>query len=167
MLVAWDHEGQAAVRVATGEEDGVDVDYQDTFIAVAPDCPVSQGTAPPRHPSRVSVAAEQYRLVSENPYRYTSADVLFEVHADREGIPDEERPAARAAFFATPRACLRASPLGKKYGWGIHCDEQGRVAVFGVESADYRALAEGGRGVRVLPALRSSRAAPSSAPQGT
>jgi len=133
------------------------VDYVSTFIQVAEDCPVDRGTVPPRHPDKPSVAAEQYRLITAAPYALTSEDVLFAVHADRAGIPAGEREAARHAYFAAPRACLRAAPLGKKYGWGVHCDEQGRLALYGVETPEYAALATD-PGVTALRAMRSARA---------
>lgn len=134
------------------------VNYQQTFITVAQDCPVDRGTAPPHNPERPSVAAEQHRLISTRAYRLTSEDVLFEVHADRQDIAAADRAGARAAYFAVPRACLRASPLGKRYGWGIHCDEEGRLALYGVESAEYAALIAD-PAVSVIGAMRSSRAA--------
>jgi hypothetical protein len=63
---------------------------------------------------------------------------------------------ARNEFFARPQACLRASPLPKKYGWGFVFDAEGRVALCAMESAEYRRLL-GDTGVRVLKALRSAR----------
>lgn len=39
------------------------------------------------------------------------------------------------------QACLRASPLVKQFGWGLHHDEAGRVAAYGVETEEYRKLA--------------------------
>jgi len=66
-----------------------------------------------------------------------------------------------ATFYATPRACLRSSDLGKRYGWGIHADADGRLAVYAVGSAEYGALAAGtapdGSPVTVKAAMRSSR----------
>lgn len=53
-------------------------------------------------------------------------------------------------------ACLRASDLGKKYGWGIHYNEDGRVAVYGRETDAYQAFADAGE-LKVLKAMRSSR----------
>jgi len=41
------------------------------------------------------------------PYHYTSADVIFAVYADRAGIPEPDRAAARAEFYARPQPCLR------------------------------------------------------------
>ena len=138
------------------------VDYVDTFIAVAEDCPAEAGTAPPAT-AKPSVAALSHALLAGRPYELTSADVLFTVYADRNGIPESERPAARRAFFARDQACLRASPLGKRYGWGLHADAEGRLALIGRETPEYAEFAAGrvpgeGAPVRVLRAMRSSRA---------
>ena len=140
------------------------VDYADTFIAVAEDCPADRGTVPPPGRGGPSVAARTYELIAGAPYRYTSGDVLFTVHADRAGIPAADRPAARDAFYARPQACLRSSPLGKRYGWGIHADGQGRIALIGVGTPEYGEFAEGrrmgasGDPVRVVRAMRTARA---------
>lgn len=136
--------------------------YLNTFIAVAPDSEVVHGTAP-RETASPSVALRTFRLIHEHPYRYTSDDVIFTVYADRNGIPAAKRGAAREEFFAKPQACLRASDLGKKYGWGIHADGEGRVALHGVETDAYRdfvsgkALGSDGKPVTVKHAMRSRR----------
>ena len=134
--------------------------YVDTFIAVAPDCDVAGGTAPPER-ATPSVAELTYRMIARSPYRFTSDDVIFGVWAERRGIPEAERPAARHVFFAKARPCLRASYLGKRYGWGVHSDAEGRVALFGVESTEYEELASGraadGSAVTVTQAMRSRR----------
>ena len=136
--------------------------YFDTLIAIADDCRATRGLVPPET-ANPSIAFRTWQLISENPYRYTSDEVIFAVHADRHGIADAERPAAREQFFSKGRPCLRASDLGKKYGWGIHSDEQGRVALYGVGSPEYRALVAGerldggGTGTTVTKAMRSKR----------
>ena len=113
--------------------------YSDTFIAVAADCPAARGQTPAKPGT---IAALQLELLQANPYALTSDDLLFEVHARRTGIDDSDRAAARAAYFARPQACLRASPLVKAHGWGLHHDAGGRVAAFGVETDAYRELAQ-------------------------
>ena len=111
---------------------------QDRFIAVAPDCPASQAEIPAKPES---VAGLQYAMLHDQPYRLTSDDLLFAVHARRHGIVDATASmAAREAFFARSQACLRTSPLPKQYGWGIHYDAEGRVAIYGVETGAYRDL---------------------------
>ncbi len=147
--------------------DGLEsVDYVETFIAAAEDCPVEAGMEPPRQLGRPSIAARTYEMIAAQPYRFTSADVLFGVFADRMGIAAGQRAAARAAFFARSQACLRASDLGRRYGWGLHADAAGRVALYGRESPEYAALlagerpqgAEGAGPVRVVRAMRRARA---------
>lgn len=114
--------------------------YHDTFISVAEDCRATIGTVPPEG-ARPSVARLTWEILTEvPPYSLTSDDVLFAVHAERQQIPEAEQPAAREAFLARPQACLRASPLTKTYGWGLHFDAEGRIGLYGVESDEYRDL---------------------------
>ena len=140
------------------------VDYLDTFIAVAEDCPADAGIVPPPGRGGPSVAARTHELIAAAPYRLTSGDVLFTVHADRSGIPEPERPAARREFYSRSQACLRSSPLGKRYGWGIHADGAGRLALVARESPEYADFVEGrrttstGQPVRVVRAMRNARA---------
>lgn len=139
--------------------------YADTFIAVAPDSAAARG-AVPRETDNPTIASRQYRMIAESPYRYTSDDVIFTVYADRSAIPARDRPAARKAFFAKGQACLRCSDLAKKYGWGIHSDAEGRVALIGVETEEYEAFVAGqrrgsdGEPVKVTAAMRSKRGRP-------
>jgi hypothetical protein len=131
--------------------------YTNTFIHVADDCPVASAEQPPIIGKAPTVAALQYALIAEHPYELTSDDVLFEVHATRQGIPDADRAAAREAFFATSQACLRSSPLAKRYGWGIHHDSESKIALVPLGTDDYTKLAAKPE-VRQTRALRSKRA---------
>ena len=131
--------------------------YAETLIEVAEDCPVTVAVAPPVRDGKKSVANLQYDLISQAPYRYTSDDVIFAVHAERAGIPDENQAPERERFFAKGQPCLRSSPLPKRYGWGIHNDAEGRVALVPVESDEYRRLAADPN-TRHLRAMRSKRA---------
>ncbi|MEV7632195.1 DUF6157 family protein [Microbacterium sp. NPDC089318] len=128
--------------------------YTSTFIEVSEDCPAEYGVEPPIA-ENLSIAALHYRLLSEEPYTRTSDDVLFETHALRKGI-DLADADARAEFFSKGQACLRASPLSKRYGWGTHHDEQGRVAMFPRDSEEYAALAAD-PSIEHTRAMRSSR----------
>lgn len=128
--------------------------YRNAFIAVSADCPAAQGKRPVKDGS---VAGLQHALLRESPYTFTSDDLLFEVHARRTGVEAGDRPQAREAFFAKPQACLRASPLVKQHGWGLHHDGEGRVAAYGVETDEYRALLSS-PDVTVVPGMRNRRA---------
>lgn len=130
--------------------------YANTLIEVAEDCPVTRGETPPAG-AKPTVAALQYELIAAHPYRYTSDDVVFEVYAIRNAIPDDANLGEREAFFAKDQPCLRSSPLCKRYGWGIHHDQDGRVALVSVGSSEYDALA-GDVSLRHVRAMRSRRA---------
>ncbi|HQU73818.1 MAG: hypothetical protein KDI06_18475 [Calditrichaeota bacterium] len=130
--------------------------YFNTFIEVAEDCPALKGQVPPEKGEQKSVANLQYEMVAENPYVYTSDDVLFTIHARRKEIPEDEWAEAREIFFSRGQACFRASPLPKRYGWGVHSDKSGKIAIYGVESDTYRALVAD-NAVAKTRAMRSKR----------
>lgn len=129
--------------------------YTNTFIDVADDCKAADGVVPPQKQAP-TVARLQYDLIAGHPYRYTSDDVLFAVHAERNHIDPEELEARRAEFFSKGQACLRASPLGKTYGWGIHHDGEGRVAIYPRGSDEYKRLRADGS-LKQLKAMRSAK----------
>jgi hypothetical protein len=130
--------------------------YLDTFIDVADDCAAPAAQEPPVKDTP-TVAQLHYALIAERPYALTSDDVVFETHVRRAGIADEDRAAAREAFFSKGQPCLRSSPLGKRYGWGIHSDAEGRVALYPRESDDYARLSAD-PGIAHTRAMRSRRA---------
>jgi len=127
--------------------------YTDAFIAVSPDCPAKRGEAPA---GEGTIAGLQYELLRNRPYELTSDELLFEIHRRRKAIPEDELAEAREAFFAEPKACLRCSPLAKRFGWGLHHDARSRVAIYPVESEDYRRLS-GQAGLQVVSAMRNRR----------
>lgn len=124
----------------------------DMLTRVSSDCARMEGTVPTR---AGTVAALQYELISRAPYGLTSDDILWTVERLRRGIQDT--PEARADFFSRPRACLRASPLVKSFGWGLHHDSQSRVALVGRESERYREL-DADPAVAKANGMRSKRA---------
>jgi hypothetical protein len=140
-----------------------DLNYLDTLIAVADDCPVTSGVVPTTRGGKKTVALLQYEMLAGRPHVLTQEDVVFESWRARQELPDDQSDADRALlrrdFFAKPQACLRSSPLPKKYGWGLLCDREGRVALCPMESPEYQRLAGGAdSGVTILKALRSRRA---------
>ncbi len=134
----------------------------DTFVLAAPDCPMSCGAVPVPRGVAPTVAVLQHELLSARPYTLTLEDLMFAVHVRREGLSKADakpRAAAiRAVLFGKPYPCMRASPLPKKYGWGVHHDASGRIALYGAETPEYRRLALGAGGVEVVAAMRSKRA---------
>lgn len=130
--------------------------YTDTFIRVARDCPVQEAQVPPAGKAQATVAQLQHELLVDAPYTMTSDDLLFEVQAIRQDIAQEARTEARQRFFAKPQACLRSSPLTKRYGWGLHSDAQCRVALVPLGSEEYLKASEDTT-LRQIEALRSKR----------
>ena len=95
-------------------------------------------------------------MVYENPYQYTSDDVLFGVFAIRKNFTPTELDEQRVIYFSKGQPCFRASPLTKTYGWGIHSNAEGKVAMFAAESHEYQKLASD-ESIKQLKAMRSSR----------
>jgi hypothetical protein len=130
--------------------------YTNTIITIAPDSSATSAVIPPLKESNPSIAWRTWLMIAQHPYEYTSDDVIFGVYADRNAIALDERPSARANFYSRGQACLRASDLAKKYGWGIHHNAESKVALFPVDSPEYAALAADAQ-VTVKRAMRSSR----------
>jgi hypothetical protein len=131
--------------------------YFNTFIEVAEDCPATKGEIPPLKDNKKSVANLQFEMLHEHPYKFTSDDILFAVFATRKEIPEEELAEQRALFFSKGQPCFRASPLTKRYGWGIHSNEEGKIAMFSVELEAYQKFIADDSIVK-KKAMRSKRA---------
>lgn len=130
--------------------------YYNTFIAVSDDCPVLSGEIPVAKGEKKTIANQQFDLLSKHPYEFTSDDVLFDVYAERNELVEEEYEEARRQFFSKGQACFRASPLPKRYGWGVHCDGNGKVAIYGVETSDYLQYINDPT-IKKVKAMRSSK----------
>jgi hypothetical protein len=113
--------------------------YLDTFIAVADDCPVERAMVPQLKGDQRTVALLQFEMIHGHPYTYTSDEVLFTIHALRNGMSPTDLQ-EREAYFLKGRACFRASPLGKRFGWGIHHDGAGKMALYPMGSEAYKRL---------------------------
>ena len=111
--------------------------YFNTLIRVSPDCPVLEGDVPTK---LGTIASLQYEKLIGAPYRMTSDALLFEIHAERNNIAEDELSAAREAFFSKGQPCMRSSPLVKRHGWGVHFDAAGKIALCGAGSARYQEL---------------------------
>ena len=130
--------------------------YFNTFIEVADDCTAAAVAEPPRKGTEPTAANIQYELLVNNPYEYTSDDVLFQVHAIKNKFDPDDLAIAREQFFSRGQPCFRASPLPKRYGWGVHSNADGRIAIYPVESEEYARLA-GDKTLCHLKAMRSRR----------
>lgn len=130
--------------------------YQNTFIEVAEDTKANLGTKPPSKRDRKTIAELQYELITKKPYEYTSDDILFLVFADRNDLIKSEYKHARELLFSKGQPCLRTSPLAKIYGFGIHSDNNGKVAIYGMETVEYGRFLTDKR-LKKVKAMRSKR----------
>ena len=130
--------------------------YFDTFIEVSEDTKAMSGTIPPSKGDKKTIAQMQYELIANHPYKYTSDDVLFRVFAERNDVPQSEFKEARDEFFSKGQACLRASPLTKTFGFGVHSDGDGRVAIYGMETPEYGKFVAN-ENLKKVKAMRSAR----------
>ena len=131
--------------------------YYNTLIEIAEDCPAAAGEVPPTRGNKKSVANFQFEMLQNAPYTYSSDDVLFTVFALRKGFPEDKWEEQRHIFFSKGQPCFRASPLPKRYGWGIHSNEEGKIAMFSAASPEYQQLLADDS-VKKTKAMRSKRA---------
>jgi len=130
--------------------------YYNTFIEIAEDSPTDTAELPPQKGEKKSVANWQFEKLYDRPYELSSDDVLFEVHAIRKGLSPGELDEHRAAYFSKGQPCFRASPLTKRYGWGVHYNAEGKMAIYPAESQEYQQfLADDS--VKKLKAMKSKR----------
>lgn len=131
--------------------------YTDTFIAIADDSPATAGEAPPVKGDKQTVANIEYDLLRTHPpYTFTSDEVLFRVYAQRNDLTKAALQKAKELFFSKGQPCMRASPLAKRYGWGIHNDAAGKIALIGCETPAYKKMIEDPK-LKVVKAMRSSK----------
>lgn len=130
--------------------------YTDTFIEVAEDCPVEIAEIPPLKGDVRTVANLQYEMVKKNPYKFTSDDVIFHIHAVKNDFIKKELEKEKEKFFSKGQACFRSSPLAKRYGWGVHSNSEGKIAIYAIESEEYKRLSKD-KNLIHLKAMRSKR----------
>lgn len=136
------------------------MDLKNTFVRVSPDCPVTSSVIPVGKNGSSPIHVLQYELLSEHPYRYTLQDLIYEVHIRHKAIEDAEarKDEIWSELFQKSHPCMRASMLPKKYGWGVHYDEEGRIALYSMESEEYQQFTASGQSdVNVFPAMRNTR----------
>ncbi len=130
--------------------------YTNTFIEIADDCPANSGEIPPLKSDSKTVANLQFDIVKNNPYKFTSDDVIFEVFAQRNQITKTNYKNEKEKFFSKGQPCLRASPLTKRYGWGIHNNHESKIAIYGCESKEYEKYKKDKK-LKFVKAMKSSK----------
>jgi Family of unknown function (DUF6157) len=136
--------------------------YTNTFIQVAPDSPAISAIVPEAKGESKTVAALEFELLSDHPYTFSNEELIFEVHVRRLGLSEadvqERRQKLWDELFSKSHACMRASALTKRYGWGVHYDERGKMALCPLGSDEYTTFARDTDGLKLLVAMRSKRA---------
>lgn len=133
--------------------------YTNTFITVAPDCPVDQSEIPVSNRAQKPVHLFQYELLTRSPYTFTHEDLIFATYLAKEGIDHpsaDEKKLLWNQLFSKGHPCLRASALTKRYGFGAHYNDEGKIALVPMESVAYRSFVSDGA-VKKLPAMRRKR----------
>lgn len=134
--------------------------YKNTFIKVAEDCPIAKSEIPCSKRAHVPAHIFQYELLSKYPYKLSHEELVFEVYLKQHGFPDDlpdsDAEAIREKLFSKGHPCMRASALTKRYGFGAHYDEDGKIALYPMESEEYQSFIKN-NGVAKLAAMRRTR----------
>ncbi|MFP3919947.1 DUF6157 family protein [Lysinibacillus telephonicus] len=130
--------------------------YKNTLITISEDSKAVAAVVPSLRNGKPTIASIEYDLIKNNPYKYTQEDVQFKTYLIKNQIEEENVDELREQFFSKPKACFRASPLVKNYGWGIHYDEFGKIAIFEVNSEKYNQLLNEDH-ITKLKGMRSKR----------
>jgi len=131
--------------------------YINTFIEIADDSPTSTAQIPSLKGENKTAANIQFEMIIDHPYKYTSDDVLFNVFATKNNIRKSDLKEEREKFFSKGQPCMRASALTKRYGWGVHANEEGKVALYGADSDEYKKFVKDKK-LQHVKAMRSKKA---------
>lgn len=114
--------------------------YKNTLITISEDSKVSSAKVPVIRNEKPTIAYIEHDLINNNPYKFTQEDVQFKTYLIKNQMEAENAAELREQFFSKSKACFRASPLVKNYGWGIHYNNQGKIAIYDVNSEMYNQL---------------------------
>jgi hypothetical protein len=112
---------QPGHRQAAGREE---------LIQVSEDSRAVRGEEPPDNGADKTVARIQFEVLAENPYKFTEHEFYYEVHVVRRKRTDLKLESYN----------IKRIPLLKRYGWGIHRDAEGKLALVACESDRYEEL---------------------------
>lgn len=104
---------------------------QEELIEVAEDCAEKNAKEPPDRSPKTIMRIE-YELLIENPYAYTEREFFHEVHVVHRKKPDLKIDSYN----------IKRCPLVQSYGWGIHRNRDGKLALVAIESNRYKELQE-------------------------
>lgn len=130
--------------------------YKNTLITISEDSKATSAIVPVTRNGKPTIASIEYDLIKNNPYKFTQEDVQFKTYLIKNEIEEENTDELRKQFFSKSMACFRASPLVKNYGWGIHYNDQGKIAIYDVKSEIYNQLLNQDK-ITKLKGMRSKR----------
>src|SRR5438874_13477853 len=108
------------------------MNYFDTLIEVADDCPTKKAQVPLARGGKKTKAVVEYEILVKQPYSHTEEDVAFETYAVLHDNPKDIWPKERKKFLSKGHPHRRVSPLTKRYGWGIHNNVARKIALIAV-----------------------------------
>jgi len=132
------------------------MNYYNTLIEIAEDSPATKAEVPKPKGGKKTKPVIEYEMIANHPYKYTEEDIAFETYAVLHNIPKALWPRERQTFLSKGHPHLRVSALAKRYGWGIHNNAQGKVALIAVNSLKYKKLMKDPRTTKIK-AFRSAR----------
>lgn len=81
---------------------------------------------------------------------------MLECYIQKNRIAEKDRPEAHKDLFSKGQPCFRSAALCKRYGFGIHSNNEGKVALYPVESTEYEGFL-GDDSVVKVKAMRNKR----------
>ncbi len=133
------------------------MNYYNTLIEIAEDSPATKAEVPKPKGGKKTKPVIEYEMIANHPYKYTEEDIAFETYAVLHNIPKAIWPKERQTFLSKGHPHLRVSALAKRYGWGIHNNAEGKVALIAVNSLKYKKLMKDPRTTKIK-AFRSESA---------
>lgn len=136
--------------------------YKNTFVKISEDCPVVVAEIPQKKNGKKPAHVIQFELLTENPYRFAHEELIWEVYVHHKEIPNEilesqEGAEIKEQLFSKGHPCMRASALVKRYGFGAHYNEQGKIAIFPAGSEEYEQFMQA-KNVKKVPGMRNKKA---------
>ncbi|WP_430929035.1 DUF6157 family protein [Polaribacter marinivivus] len=105
-------------------------DLINTLITVA-ESSSKTSVVPASKSKKETVKEVVYRVLKENPYKFKQYDLFYEVHINQ---------LKKSRELKLEKYKLQRSELCSLLGWGIHGDQEGKLALVAVESSEYMEL---------------------------
>lgn len=105
-------------------------DLVNTLIIIA-DSSLKTSIAPKSKSKKETVKEVLFKVLKDNPYHYKQFDLFNEVHVNQMG---------KSKSLKLDRYKLQRSELCALLGWGIHGNEEGKLALVPTESPEYKEL---------------------------